>query len=137
MNEQSFKDLIDFTENKMKITNENVLDKATSIPSSYHHYLDLYIKELKVLKNKITEREKLYGTLYDSVRFQSNKELKNKSEIDPYINSNEPYYQLCLSINDQETIVKYLEEVLSSINKLSYSIRNYIDIKNLQLNGGL
>jgi hypothetical protein len=134
MNQENFIKLKEFSKNKFKITEENVLSQAISIPSSYHYYLDIYADELKILKNKITERDKLYGTLYDSIRFGGNKELRNKTEIDPYINSNDAYYKLCLEVNDQEVIVKYLEETLSSINKLSYSIRNYIDIKNFKLN---
>jgi hypothetical protein len=134
MNQENFTKLKAFNQNKFKITEDNVLTQAISIPSSYHYYLDIYADELKILKNKITEREKLYGVLYDQIRFHDNRELKNKTEIDPYINSNEMYYQLCLNVNDQEVIVKYLEETISSINKLSYSIRNYIDIKNFKLN---
>ena len=136
MNQENFNKLKLFTGGKFKITEDNILSQAISIPSSYHYYLDLYIDELKTLKNKITEREKLYGTLYDTIRFGGNRDLRNKTEIDPYINSNDIYYKLCLEINDQEVIMKYLEETLSSINKLSYSIKNYIDIKNLQSNKG-
>lgn len=140
MDELKFKELQEFTKNKFKITEENVLSQSISIPSSYHYFLSLYADELKIYKNKITEKEKLYGILYNSIRFDnkttSNKGLKNLTEIEPYINSNEIYYQLCIDINHQEMVVKYLEETLSSINKLSYAIKNYIDIKNFRANNG-
>jgi len=135
MTPEKFAELKEFNKEKFKITEDNILSKAISIPSSYHHYLSLYIDELKILKNKMVEKDKQYGILYDSIRFSGNKDLKNKSEIDPYINSNDIYYKMCLDINDQEMVVKYLEEVMSSINKLSYAIRNFIDIKNLGLGG--
>lgn len=132
MNIEDFEKLKNITKTKMVLTNENIVDKSISIISYYHQYLNLYIDEYKLYKDLLVEKEKLYGVLYNDLRYNTNKDLKSRTEIEPFINSNDMYYKLCLRINDQEMIVKYLEEVMDSIKKLSFNIKNIIDLKNLQ-----
>jgi hypothetical protein len=79
----------------------------------------------------MTEREKLYGQLYIKYRYDNQKEARTKTEIEPFIHSDDLYYKLCLQINEQEKIVKYLEGVCDAIKRLSYNIKNIIDLKNL------
>ena len=100
--------------------------------SSHHYYLDLYIIEFKKFKDMLAEKDKLYGTLYIDLKKNSKIELKYKSDYDSFINANEMYYEMVMKLNEQEAVVKYLEEVMNTIRKMSFNIANIIELKKLK-----
>ena len=114
-----------------KITPDNLYTKSIEMINAFPRYYDKYIMEYKAYRDLISDKDKLYGELYNKYRFNSNKELKTKSEVEPFVLSDESYYQLCLRVNEYELGVKYLEGVCDAIKRLSYNVKNIIDLKNL------
>ncbi len=133
MNREDFQKLVEFTKDKFNINESNIMEKSLLLFSSYNYYNDLYIHELRILKKKLIEKESIYGEVYQAFRTgKMNLELKHKTEIDPFINSNAVYKNICLEIIDQEMVVRYLEETLDIIKKSSYHINNIITLIKLK-----
>jgi hypothetical protein len=128
MDQESFEKLKKHTIDKLRLTEETLEQQSLRIPQVYQNYLTLYIEEIKTYKDLLSEKDKLYGVLFNDMKFNTNKELKTKSEIEPFIWANEGYYKMCLRINDQEIQVKYLEETLSTLKNMSYHISNAITL---------
>lgn len=113
------------------ISGENLLPKSIEISNSFPRYYDIYVSEFEIYNNILAEKEKLYGELYNKYRYDNQKEARTKNEIEPFIHSDESYYQLCLRANEQEKVVKYLEGICDAIKRMGYNIKNIIDLKNL------
>ncbi len=114
-----------------RITKDNLYSKSIEMINMFPRYFDTYMEEYKILQDLIAEKEKIYGELYNKYRYEVKKELKTKSELDPFILSDKLYYEHCLKINECELTVKYLEGVCDAIKRVSYNIKNIIDLKNL------
>ena len=132
MENKTFEEIKNYVEHGFEVNIDNLEAKSISLMTMQGHILSAYVKELKVFKNMITDKESLYGHLYEKLRFDNNRQLKNKTEIDPFIWKDETYYALCLRFNDQECQVKYFEEVLDSIKKMSYHIGNIITLEKIK-----
>ena len=129
MDDKTFNKLKQLAEKEIQFSEETALLISTRVPNLYQKYLDIYVNELRELKKTVTEMEFMYGTLYKKVKHHDNYEWGNRNEIDSQINTDPTYHQLRIKVNEQEYIVKYLEGVLDNVKRLSFSIKNYIDIQ--------
>jgi hypothetical protein len=136
MIKEDFEKLKIYVETEFKLTESNVLQKSLQISNLLYELTSIYSKESKLLKIQQIEKDKFYGELYRYYRYGEMKgrpnfqqSLSTKSEIDPYIESDELYYKIALEVAGQEVIVNYLEQIVKSINSLGYNIKNYIDLQ--------
>jgi len=135
MTPEKFEKLRSSTINLFKITDENLYDKTMQLMNYYVQYYDTYITELKAYKKLLMAKEMIYGKLFNDFKFNQNVMLKSKTEIDPLIHNNAEYHEKAIAVLDQEIQVKYLEGIIDSINKMSYNIKNLIDLKTMKMNG--
>lgn len=129
MDERTFNKLKLLAEKEIQFTEETVAYMSTRVPNLYQKYLDIYINELREYKSVNTEMEKMYGEIYKQVKHHDGYEWGNRNEIDSQVNTKPKYHALRIKANEQEYIVKYLEGVLDNIKRLSFSIKNFIDIQ--------
>jgi len=129
MNQDTFAELKDVTSKIFNITELNILDKTRSLSKTLQNYITLLVSELDELKDIKQQREYLYGQLYKFYKEDYNRELESKHEYENYIYSNDKYNTLSIEVNRQEIIVKYLEETIDNIKKLSFNIKNWLEIK--------
>ncbi len=129
MDANTFNKLKKLAEREIKFNEETALDISTRVPNLYQKYLDIYVNELRLYKSHMTNIDKTYGELYKKIKHHDNYEWGNKNEIESQINAHPDYHKLRVAANEQEYIVKYLEGVLDNIKRLSFSIKNYIDIQ--------
>lgn len=132
MDIQQFKKLKVLAEKDLQFDEKNVLQMSEKVPNLFQRYLDIYVEELKVLKGMELDREKMYGDLYKHFKYNDSYEWNQKGEIESQINSNDEYNKLKIKMAQQEFMVKYLESVLDNIKRLSFSIKNWIEIKKFQ-----
>lgn len=132
MDIQQFKKLKVLAEKDIQFDEKNVLELSERVPNLFQKYLDVYVEELKILKDMEINREKKYGELYKHFKHKDQYEWSQKGEIESQINSDPNYYKLKMQIAQQEFMVKYLENVLDNIKRLSFSIKNWIEIKKFQ-----
>jgi hypothetical protein len=131
---EQFKSLKTKVESDLDLTDSNAAEKSLKLSSLYSKYLGLYIQELKLLKTTSTEKDKLYGELYHKYKFKNDFQLDSAKEIDTYIRADDSFYNKCLEFQNQEIIVKYLEEVLQNIKNAGYAIKNHLEFVKLKMN---
>jgi hypothetical protein len=129
MNLEDLKKLKRRATEDVQFNEDNAVEMSTRIPNLYQKYLSLYITELEKYKEFVATRDQLYGRLIRDEKINGDIEWKNKDEYNAVINCNDDYYSLRLRTNQQELVVKFLEDTLSNINRMSFSIKNYIDLK--------
>jgi hypothetical protein len=136
MNLEQFKALKAKVEINLDVDESNAAEKSLKFSSLYSKYLALYMQELRLLKTLSTEKDKLYGELYHNFKFKNNYQLDSSKEIETYVRSDQSFYQKCLDFQNQEIVVKYLEETLQNINSTGYRIKNYIELLKLKMGVG-
>ena len=130
MDDLKFKELKVFIANRIKIDlKDNLEEKAASLSTLYFNCVDIYSDEFRLYKDSKTNSEKTYGELYKYYTTQFNKTLKTKGEIEAYIWSDERYFNHMYKLNQQESVVTFLEETISIIKQLGFTIKNIIEIK--------
>ena len=133
MDIENFKSLKLKAEKDLIVNETNAADKSLEFARLYSKYTSLYMQELRILKQMSTDRDKLYGDLYHKLKFKNDYQLDSSKEIDIYIKSDESYYNKCLEFQNQEIVVKYLEETLQNITVTGYRIKNYVDLLKLKM----
>lgn len=118
----------------LKFDKTNAMEKCQSIPSLYQHWLDIFNNQSAALAGLQIARDKLYGELYkkyhidDDVKWGANKEIESQVKCD------KEWLKLAGEYAKQKLIVDYLQETLGNINRMSFSIKNYLQF--LQYQGG-
>lgn len=130
MNQENFVKIKEIIEEKLKISEDEnaIVLMSKNMPSNFQLVLDIFINELKLFKKMQKDKEKKYSELYKEYKEKYNLSL-TKDEIKTYCNSNEEYYKICVDLDNQEVIVKYFEMTLDNIKRMSYDIKNWIEIK--------
>jgi len=132
MTKDEFKKLKLMVEKSLKITHDNVTDKTISLSTLYANLIQVYSKEVKILKTKFHDKEKIYGDLYHHYKFNFQFQLDTKAEVEAYIKADNKYYTAALEYVDQEIVVKFIEQTLDHINNIGFRIKNYIDLKKME-----
>ena len=133
MNLEQFKVLKAKVEDDLLVDESNAAEKSLKFSSLYSKYLALYMQELRLLKTLNTDKDKLFGELYHFYKFENNFQLDSSKEIETYVRSNLKFYNKCLEFQNQEIIVKYLEEVLQNITNTGYRVKNYVELLKLKM----
>ena len=123
-------------EKQLEITEDNILDKTRTTSSLYSRVLQLYFAEFRKLKTLNIELNKIYAKCYLDIKkhgYEGVEVGKSKGEIETFINIDNEYCQQLEKVNDSEIIVKYLESTLDNLNKVSFHIKNYIELKKIQM----
>jgi hypothetical protein len=131
MDIQSFKKMMLELDGKLKLSEDNLEKKSMEIPLLYHQYLDIYSKELRLLKKLELDKKKEYAISYEKVKHKSNISWDTKSEIEAQVYNEQSFYTKCVEYNEQETMVNQLELCLKNIQNMSYQIKNLIEWKKL------
>ena len=135
MTEESFNALRLRSQQDLIIDEDNVLETSLNLGKLYNNYLQVYSKEIRTLKEMNIELDKRYGELYHKYKYGRDFDysLNNKGEVDVYINNDPHYYDYLKFVRFQETVVKFLELHLECLSKMSFTIKNYIDLKKIKL----
>jgi hypothetical protein len=136
MTDEAFQKLKKFTEVELKLTPDNVMDKAISFNNLYIHYHNLYVAERGKLKDINNNMRKTYAELYHYYKFEGfDFKLDSKSEIETYVFGNDKYYNSKLQLDKQQLQVDYIKATMDQIQKTSFQVGHYIDL--LKIKNGL
>lgn len=113
----------------LEFNEDNAIELSAKVPNLYQKYLSLYIGELEKYKKMTLKRDRMYGELLRNEKVNGDIEWKSKDEYNSVIMTNDNYYDLKLKTQEQEHIVKFLEETLDNIKRMSFNIKNFIDLK--------
>ena len=113
----------------LEFNEDNAIELSIKVPNLYQKYLSLYINELDKYKKLVVKRDRMYGELLRNEKVNGDIEWKSKDEYNSVIMTNDNYYDLKLKTQEQEHIVKFLEDTLDNIKRMSFNIKNFIDLK--------
>ena len=118
----------------LKLTRDNVNDKLLEMAVIYTKYRKLYYDQKTVLKNIDLEIKKTKKKRYHYYKFGEDFEfrLDNATERMIYVDGDEELCDLYLLYDKQESIVDFLKDTMSQINKMSYLIRSYVDLEKMR-----
>jgi len=116
----------------LELTADNVQEKILKMPILYTKYRKKYFDQRRLLKNINSDMKRTEKKRYHYYKFDYDHRLDNKAERDIYVSGDEEMVELSLMYDEQIDIVEYLKDVISQINKMSYSIRSYIDLEKLK-----
>lgn len=129
MDDKMFRNLKATAKKDLQFNADNAGQKAIEMPNLYQKYLDFYIDQMREMKELQVKIDFKYGELYKHYKFEDNHSWGNKGEIETQINSNSEFYELKKEMVKKEFVIKYLEEVLDNIKRMSFSIKNFIDLE--------
>ena len=131
----NFKELQDQLENDLTFTEDSIQQKCLGLSRLYQKYLRILTGEKKSLNELEQKRKDLYSKLYHKLikeGYDGYDVGKVKNAIETYINMNAEYRAVALQIAQDENVIKYLEGTLDNLNKVSFSIKNYIDLAKMK-----
>ena len=118
----------------LELTPDTAEIKSLKLSSIYIHYLDIYMGEVRKLKDLQANKEKQYTLLLHKFRKEGFEKFEVKGkDVDHYIHLDVDYQKIVSEFKEQTFITNYLESVLEQINKLSFNIKNFIDIQKVKL----
>lgn len=132
---------MDELEQDLTLTPENRQQKNYQLSWLYSKWLRRIAAcydDLEYWKNR---RTKLYQEIFDCYRWPAKDKrivvtkvyLDKKSEIDPYVESNDEYIEVNSAVNFHETCLEFLERASKQIMQMSHAIRIAIEIDKLKL----
>ena len=121
----------------LKFDKTNAMSKCQEIPSLYQHWLDIFNRESAKLVKLQLEQDKLYGDLYKKYRHYSDLSWDSQKEVESQIKCDEEWMKQAREYAKQKIVVDYVQETLSNINRMSYSIKNYLEFLKYQGGFGL
>ena len=120
----------------LEITEENILDKSTKISSLYNKVTEMYITQKKTLNRLNNELEVIYANQYWKIKKEGYNGLdvgKTRNEIETFIVLDKEYSDKRNERNNYENLIKYLEMTLDNLKRVSFEIKNYIELKKIKL----
>ena len=118
----------------LELTPDTAEIKSLKLSSIYIKYLDLYMNEVRKLKDIQAVKEKQYTLLLHKFRKEGFEKFEVKGkDTDHYIHLDEEYVKIVSEFKEQTFITNYLENVLEQCNKLSFNIKNFVDIQKVKL----
>ena len=130
MDEQRFKVIRDFFEETLQFDESDAKLTALtkSLPGIYQKAIAMFTEQYQTCNNLKTLKEDMYGKIYKKHKITDSRSF-SKPEIDIIIQSDDNYRKLKIEYNTQEMYLKYLEFTIDNIKKISFQVKNYIEIK--------
>jgi hypothetical protein len=130
MEETQFKAIRDFFEETLVFdeSDKKLTSLTRSLPGIYQKAIKIYTDQYQTCNNLKTVKEELYGKLYMQHK-KNNDRSFSKPEIDIIIQSESKYRDIKIEYNTQEMYLKYLDFTIDNIKKISFQVKNYIEIK--------
>jgi len=117
----------------LKIDENNVEKKCLDLSTLNFFIQKQYNIELKKLKLKSIEKDKIFGSLYDKFKYHFDYKLDSKAEIEVYVKSDDKYISIAQEIVEIEIQVNFLEKMLDQINQAGFRINNYTNLKKIRM----
>ena len=137
MTSEEFAELKRRAKEDLQFDKTTALEKCRGISTLYQNWLDVFNRESGKFVVLDLEKDKLYGELYKTYKYESNFTWESQKEIESQIKCDPQWLKLMAEIGKQKLVVDWLQETLGNINRLSFSIKNYIEIMKVQGGFGL
>lgn len=129
MNKSDFQKMQTMVEKQTYIDETNILGKSHEIHTLYQYYLRILTNEMSVLDDLEQKKLTKYGSLFEYYKFNHSYRYETKSEIESQIFADPNYQQISRQYDEQKCVVIYLEKTLENIKNMSFSIKNFMEVK--------
>ena len=140
MDKEKFEQIKLSVDKDLFIDEDNIMDMSYQVINIHRKYFNIFVQEQHVLQNLIAKNHDYRAKIFIGLKNGSLKvaglegyDISKKVDFEELIGQDKEYFRQLLIINQQKEIVNYFENVLDNINKINYSIKNYIDIKKFKL----
>jgi len=131
-------DYQEMAEEDCKIDQNKLDRKAAEIPVITAKYLRFLSKEKIKLKALEQQRSRVYReryAYYGGYADECYQYVLQKSEIKAFLEGDEDLLEIEARVELQKAIVDYLTEVINTLNRMGFSIKNWIDFNKFQAGG--
>lgn len=130
MTEAEFIKLKKWVEESLHVTEDEqqVMQLSSKVPQVFQIILDLYSANLYELKKLKLKRDRKKAELIKYYKEDHQRALAPK-EIEEYILLDDDYYKTLGEYDWLSMVVGYIENTLDNIKKISFNIKNWIEIR--------
>ena len=123
----------------LELTPDNVQQKILDLPKLYTVYRKKYFDQRRLLKNINNDIKRTRKKRYHYYKFDNEDRgyiVDTYNERMLYVDGDDQVCDLMYMLDKQEAVVEFLKSVISQIDKMSYTIRSYVDLEKLR-NGSM
>ena len=129
MTENTFEKLKEQVQKDLHFDESNILSKMLTIPKLMIRYNLIFQKQLEHYKLLLVKKDETYGKLYEKYKYSGKYTLSTKGEVEAFVFSNDEWIELSRNIVSQESYLKFVENILTDIKQLNYTIKNFVEYK--------
>ena len=137
--DKEFDDLQKKVYKDLQLTPDNVNQKILDLPKLYTVYRKKYFDQRRLLKNINNDIKRTRKKRYHYYKFDNEDRgyiVDTYNERMLYVDGDDQVCDLMYMYDKQEAVVEFLKSVISQIDKMSYTIRSYVDLEKLR-NGSM
>lgn len=116
---------------KMPDTLSEIAKKNNSLPTEIQYMQKFYTQQKYEVEKLKIELDELYGQLYKHYRIDDDIQWNTTKEIESQIYADKQYIAKNRELAEQKYYLNYIEETLSELKDMHYTIKNYLDYKKI------
>lgn len=110
---------------------EEVIRVNNLLPSTIQKWTKLYTTQKYLVSQLKVSLNKIYGELYYYYKFNDNVSWGTTKEIESQIYKDSKYLMAIKEYDTQKYYYDFIEETLTNIKNLGFTIKNYLDYKKM------
>lgn len=113
----------------ISFTDENYHMKTIEIPRLLQFYTNACLNERRTYSHYEEEKSRVYKKIYNYYKFDAPCEWSNQTELKIQAEGDEDYLKVVRELEFLQLKVEFLDSCVKNIQTMSYSLRQYHDIK--------
>jgi len=134
-----FEKLQQIAEEDVKIpdTIQEIIRVNNLLPSTIQKWTKLYTKQRFIVATLKTKMNEIYGEKFKFYKFDDNYTWSATKEIESQINKDPTYIAVVKEYDTQKYILDFIEETVSNIKNVGFTIKNYLDYQKMIYSNGV
>lgn len=116
---------------KMPDTMAEIAKKNSALPTEIQYMQKFYTQQKYEVEKLKIELDELYGQKFRYYRIDDNVQWNTTKEIESQIYADKDYAAKNRQLAEQKYYLNYIEETLSNLKAMNFTIKNYIDYKKI------
>lgn len=116
---------------KIPDTMVEIAKKNNALPTEIQYMQKFYTQQKYEVEKLKIELDELYGQKFRYYRIDDNVQWNTTKEIESQIYADKDYAAKNRQLAEQKYYLNYIEETLSNLKAMNFTIKNYIDYKKI------
>jgi hypothetical protein len=126
---ETFEKIKEQVQKDLHFDESSVLTKMLTVPKLMIRYNIIFQKQYEHCKLLLIKKDELYGKLYEQYKYSGKYALSTKGEVEAFVFSDDKWIELSRNVVEQDSYLKFMENVISDIKQLNYVFRNFVEYK--------